>query len=79
MSDYGPERYERDRERRRLRKAAKRAKKLAKKDLADLDILLDPDEVLADLERDRFAEGFELTEPPEFAEEPEPPTDRFFR
>lgn len=55
--DYGPARFERELERRKRRQAANEAKKIKKEFEEDLDAQLDGDELIDDLQRDKFAEA----------------------
>jgi hypothetical protein len=76
MSDYGPYRYEEALARRHKRLAKRKARQLARRHLEDLDILLDEQQVMADLiERDPYEEGAALLEQACYDEkEPNEPT-----
>ena len=78
-SSYGPDRFELAQEKLRLQRLRKKARKRARAALKD-DALLDEDQVLEDLDRDRLEEGFRLLGASEadMPEEEEPDEDQLF-
>lgn len=74
MTDYGPERYERELERRRrakLRKRAQRRRRKLQQDTND-EIVLDDNSILDEFERDRYQEAERLLSQDDPDEDPEP-------